>query len=170
MSTAPKRPLRGYWTKEQTQAALAACQQATDDAQAHMDTLSNVIRVSSADLDLDGMLDAERVREMDMASYAAIRRRAGLPEADPYSQAYTNYEPPQVARTVSVTEAVQVNADAAQQLDVATMSFEQYAEYRRSIGLDKRSEEGMSHAQVQMAGRYNKQDAGPQSGRVSYYR
>lgn len=135
MSTAPKRPLRGWWSDEQTQAAVAARQQAADTAQAGLDPMSNALRMrSAADMaELDG-LDANSIRRMSMSSYAEIRRRAGLPERDPFEDAYQDYEPPQAERTVSAPEAVQANAEP-QGIDIASMDMNTYAQLRSQLGV-----------------------------------
>ena len=37
---------------------------------------------------------AAEIEAMPMDAYRAIRRRAGLPDVDPYTDAYAKYEPP----------------------------------------------------------------------------
>jgi hypothetical protein len=170
MSTAPKRQLQGWWSEQDTQRAVAPRQQAADEALARLDSLSNAMRVA-ADLALDGMLDADAIRQMDLAQYRALRLRAGLADVDPFEQAHVGYEPQQTpGKDPAAVAATQNPPHSTEWVDVQSMDWETYSRWRQESGLAAKSDEGMSRASLSMARRYNKQDAGPQSGRTSFYR
>jgi hypothetical protein len=130
-------PRGPWWSPEQTSAALAARQEAADAAQAGLGLVGDALRVrAAADFpELDG-LSAESIQAMSMESYREIRRRAGLPEQDPYSDAYADFEPPGTPRTVSAPEAVQANADMS--IDIASLSMADYAQLRGQLGVNGR--------------------------------
>jgi hypothetical protein len=60
---------------------------------------------------------AGEIERMPMDVYQRLRARAGLPEVDPYRDAYAAYEPPGTPMTLPAPEAAQVNADAVQGID-----------------------------------------------------
>jgi hypothetical protein len=141
MSNAPKRPLRGaWWTPEQTEAALGARQQAADAAMAGLDPIAGALHMrAEVPAELDG-LDAGAIRKLSMASYAEIRRRAGLPDIDPYADTYSAYEPPTPQAAVSAPEAVRANADVP---DFASMSMAAYAQFRQEAGIGQSRSQGI---------------------------
>lgn len=123
-----------WWGEQDTHAALASRQQAADNAAARLDPMTNALRMGSdVPAELDG-LSADAIQKLSMSSYAEIRRRAGLPELDPFSHAYRDYEPPGRSRTVSAPEAAQANTDMGVP-DFASMSLDEYAIYRDQAGI-----------------------------------
>jgi hypothetical protein len=127
------KPRGAWWSPEQTNAALAARQQAADAAVAGLDPLASALSMrSGAPAELDG-LDADSIRRMPMSSYGEIRRRAGLPEQDPYADMYVDFEPPGTPRTVSAPEAVFANADMG--IDISSLSMSEYAQIRDQLGM-----------------------------------
>jgi hypothetical protein len=62
-------------------------------------------------------LSAADINRMSMADYAEIRRRAGLPEIDPFATAYAAYEPGSPAPVQQPQNGPQTAPDAPQGID-----------------------------------------------------
>jgi plasmid stabilization system protein ParE len=136
-------PRGAWWSLEQTAAALSARQQAADAAVAGLDPLANAVRIGTdvpAEL---ADLDADSIRKLSMSSYAEIRRRAGLPPVDPYSDVYADFEPPTPQATLPAPEAVQANAAASQGIDVRSMGMDDYARLRAQLGIGQSPDQGI---------------------------
>jgi hypothetical protein len=78
---------------------------------------------------------ADEIERMPMDSYREIRRRAGLPDVDPYSDAYAKYETHGQDPAPAPQNAPGAPQSPPQGIDLQSMTMAQYAAVRGQLGV-----------------------------------